>query len=88
MHHEQVVVAGLVMERWTHMSCVADVAVGPDWATLYLITSGERRQGHATAVLEAARAYYEGQGKRFGGSVALNEAMARLYQKLGIHEYR
>ena len=88
MERHQVVVAGLVMERWTHASCVADFAVGPDWATLYLIMSDQRRQGHATALLRAAQAHYEAQGKRFGGSVALNEGMARLYQKLGIHEYR
>jgi GNAT superfamily N-acetyltransferase len=88
MEHRQVRIAGLVLERWTHESCVADFAVGPDWATLYLIMSAKRRQGHATAVLEAAKAYYEDQGKRFGGSVALSEDMARLYQKLGIHEYR
>jgi hypothetical protein len=88
MERHQVVVAGIVMERWTHQSCVADFAVGPDWATLYLIESAQRRQGHATAVLRAAQAYYADQGKQFGGSVALNEGMARLYQKLGIVEYR
>src|SRR5262249_52780588 len=82
--HETITVVGMELDRWTHASCTAEIAVGEDWATLYSIRSTERRQGHATTLLQAARTYYEAQGKRFGGSVALNEAMARLYRTLGI----
>jgi hypothetical protein len=87
MRRENIVLHGLPLERWTHASCTADFAVGPNWATLYLIQSEQRRQGHATALLTAAKAYYESQGKRFGGSAALNAQMRRLYERLGIKEY-
>jgi hypothetical protein len=81
-------VLGMELERWEHESCVADFGVGDDWATLYSISSKTPGKGHATQALIIARQHYEGRGKKFGGSVALSERMRKIYQRLGIEEYR
>lgn len=78
---------GMEFDRWTHKSCQADVAVGDNWATLYSIESKEKRKGHAEELLREIKKYYEGLGKDFGGDVALNKGMRKLYQKLNIKEY-
>lgn len=76
------------LERWTHESCTADFGVGNDFATLYTIESKKEGKGHATQLLIEARHHYEAtQGKKFGGSVALNERMRSIYKRLGIEEY-
>lgn len=75
------------LDQWKYKSCSAEVAVGKDWATIYLIESQQEGKGHATKLMLEMKAYYEKQGLRFGGSVALNERMARLYKKCGIREY-
>lgn len=87
MKRELVTVLGMELERWTHESCVAQFGVGEDWATLYDIESGEPGKGHATALLTEAKAHYEAAGKKFGGTVALNDRMRAIYQRLGITEY-
>lgn len=81
-------VCGMDLERWTHESCEADFAVGPDWATLYSIRSKNEGKGHATQLLIVAKKHYEDKGKFVGGSVALNPRMRAIYQRLGIKEYR
>lgn len=75
------------LDEWQYKSCRAEVATGKDWATIYLIESQQEGKGHATKLLLDMKAYYEKQGLRFGGSVALNDRMARLYRKCGIREY-
>ena len=75
------------LDRWQYKSCLAEVATGKDWATIYLIESQQEGKGHATKLLLDMKAYYEKQGKKFGGSVALNDRMARLYRKCKIREY-
>lgn len=87
MKKEIVNVMGMELERWTNKSCQADIAVGDDWATLYVIESREKRKGHAEELLREAKKYYENLDKDFGGDVALNEGMRKLYQKLNIKEY-
>ena len=87
MKKEMVNVLGMELERWTNKSCVADFGVGDNWATLYSIKSNEEGKGHATELLVEAKKYYEGQGKKFGGDVALNNRMKKIYQELGIKEY-
>jgi len=72
---------------WKYLSCEAEVGSREDWATVYLIESKEPGKGHATTLLLAMKKYYEAKGLRFGGSVALNMRMRRLYQKCQIHEY-
>jgi len=62
-------------------------ATGEGWATLYDIQGKNEGKGHATTLLLAIKEYYERKGLRFGGSVALNERMRRLYQKCEIKEY-
>lgn len=57
------------------------------WATLYDIASKEESRGHATELLTAAKSFYEGTGKTFGGTVALNDRMLKIYERLGITEY-
>ncbi|MCK4414918.1 MAG: hypothetical protein KAY32_15395 [Candidatus Eisenbacteria sp.] len=75
------------LDIWQYKSCSAEVGVGQDWATVYVIVSQQEGQGHATRLLLDMKAYYEKKGLRFGGSVALHERMARLYRKCGIVEY-
>lgn len=75
------------LDEWRYKSCVAEVAAGKDWATIYLINSRQEGKGHATKLLLEMKAYYEKQGLSFGGSVALNDRMASLYKKCGIREY-
>ncbi len=75
------------LDEWQVESCTAHFGVGNDWATLTDIESTIPSQGHATKLLTIAKAYYEKQGKRVGGSIALNERMARLYRKVGYIEY-
>lgn len=84
---QRVKILGMELDEWRHKSCLAHVGVGKDWATIYDIQSQQEGQGHATELLLIMKSYYENQGKIFGGSVALNERMARLYKKCGIREY-
>ena len=84
---EKVNVLGMPLVRWAYESCRAEIGEGDDRATVYLIQSREKGKGHATYLLQAMKKFYEKQGKKFGGSVALNDNMARLYKKLGIPEY-
>jgi len=82
----KVEVLGMLLDEWRYESCVAHCAIGKDWATLYAIESSQESQGHATKLLLTMKEYYQGKGLKFGGSVALNERMRRLYQKCGITE--
>lgn len=85
---DRVTEMGMSLDRWVYKSCEAHFGTGIDWATLYDIRSTEPSQGHATALLTAAKKHYESQGKRFGGSVALNKRMAGIYKALDITEYK
>lgn len=87
MNREIKNIMGMELEEWTNNSCVAHFGIGDDWATLYDIKSKEQGKGHATELLIMAKKYYEKQGKKFGGSVALNDRMRKIYQKLKIEEY-
>ena len=78
-------ILGMPLKEWTYKSCMAHIAEDKDWATIYDIQSQEEGRGHATTLLLEAKEYYK--DKKFGGSVALNPRMARLYRKCGIKEY-
>lgn len=78
---------GMETDQWTHKSCTAEFGLGADWATLYLIESKEEGKGHATELLREAKKFYNKKGKKFGGSVALNDTMKHIYKKLKIKEY-
>lgn len=87
----KVKVLGMELERWTYngyKGCVADFGVGEDFATLYTIESKIKCKGYATLVLIETKKYYEDQGKKFGGTVALNDVMKHIYKKLNIEEYK
>jgi hypothetical protein len=87
MTQKPVNVLGMDLDQWNHESCHAHFGVGDDWATLYHIESADPGKGHATELLTAAKAFYEAQGKRFAGTVALSDRMKRIYERLGITEY-
>jgi hypothetical protein len=87
MKRKKVNIMGMKLIEWTHKSCIAHFGIGKNWATLYDIMSKKKGKGHATELLTKAKQYYESKGKRFGGSVALNDEMRRIYIKLGIKEY-
>jgi hypothetical protein len=78
---------GMPLEQWRYKSCIANFGVGEDWATLYDIHSMEESKGHATYLLTEAKKHYEDKGMRFAGSVALNDRMRSIYQRLDIKEY-
>jgi hypothetical protein len=88
MNPIKVDVLGMELDEWKIDSCTARFGVGEKWATLYDIESAIQGKGHATNLLLEAKSYYEKQGKKFGGSVALNPGMRRIYQKLKIREYK
>ena len=81
-------VLGIELDRWEYGSCVADWGKGDGWATLYSIQSKIPSKGHATECLLRAKKYYEEQGMKVRGSVALNERMSKLYKKVGIEEVK
>ena len=83
---KKVIVLGMPLMEWTYKSCVANIAEGGDWATIYGIESREPGKGHATTLLLEAKDYYK--DKRFGGTVSLNPRMASVYKKCGIKEYK
>ncbi len=83
----KVLVLGMKLDRWVVDSCVADIGVGNDWATVYLIISAEQGKGHAHKLLTMARKYYENKGKVFGSSVALNSRMEGILKELNITNY-
>jgi len=87
IEHEQREILGMVGDHWVNESCTAFFGVGETWATLYSIESRDEGKGHATELLKTAKSYYEGKGLKFGGSVALNNRMSKIYQRLEIKEY-
>jgi hypothetical protein len=87
MIHKKQFVMGMEMEVWKHKSCSAEFGEGPGWATLYLIRSTEPGKGHASELLRFVKQFYEEKGLSFGGTVALNERMRKIYNRLGIKEF-
>ena len=87
MKPEKVNSMGMLVDNWTNKSCEAMVGVGDDWATIYMISSDEQGKGHGTELLLEMKKYYEAEGKKFGSSVALSNAMKHLLTKLNIEEY-
>jgi len=85
--HKIVTILGMRLDEWQYKSCIAHCATGKDWATLYDIESAEQGKGHATKLLLEMKDYYEGKGLTFGGSVALNNRMQRIYQRCGVREF-
>jgi len=83
----KVEILGMLLDEWKYESCTAHCATGKGWATVYDIQSDQESQGHATKLLLIMKEYYQSKRLKFGGSVALNERMRRLYQKCGITEY-
>lgn len=80
-------IMGMELEQWIYGGCVANFGVGNEWATLYDILSKNQGKGEATHLLKEAKKYYEGLGKVFGGSIALNSRMRDIYKRLEIKEY-
>lgn len=80
-------IMGMILHEWTNSGCVAHFGVGDDWVTLYDIYSANQGKGEATELLVKAKKYYEEKKLKFGGSVALNERMRNIYNRLGIKEY-
>ena len=87
MKIEKIEIMGLKLDKCFYKSAFAQVAVGNNWATIYIAASEEEGQGHMTELLRQAKKHYEGLGKTFYGSVALNNTMQHIYNKLGIKEY-
>jgi GNAT superfamily N-acetyltransferase len=90
MEVKEIIEIGMPLTQWTHKGCRAVFATASDWATLYHIETDplERGKGLATQLLTEAKKYYEGKGKKFGGTVALNDTMADIYKRLEIEEYK
>lgn len=71
--------------------CIATVAVNKEekWATVYSIEThpAQRNKGLATSLMKWLKINFESNGYKFGGTVALNPAMKRVYEKSGVTEY-
>lgn len=80
---------GIEVEFWEHKSCTAQVgkSIKGKWATVYYVESEHPGNGHATELLAILKSHYEGQGLEFGSSIALNDRMRYLLEKLQIREY-
>lgn len=85
--YKDIVKLGMPLRLWKYQSCIAEVATGEDWATVYFIQSGDQGKGHCTKLLTYLKEFYEKQGLRFGGTVALNDRMKAIYKRLAIKEY-
>lgn len=85
--HKTIESYGMELEQWNFKSCTAEIGVGENWATVYLIESKDKRKGHAAELLAFVKAYYEKRNKVFGSSVALNPNSKNLLLKLNIKEY-
>lgn len=81
---------GIDLIQWRLGGAIAEFEVNEDekWATLYTIHSQFEGKLHATTLLFIAKTFYESGGFTFGGSIALNDRMRRIYQRLKIQEYR
>lgn len=84
MKPKKVTILGMELEQWQHESCIANIGVGDNWATIYNIKSIDKGKGHATALLIEMQKYYENLGKTFGSTIALSETMEHLLKKLNI----
>lgn len=77
---------GMPLKQFAWKSSQATVAEGDDWAAVYFIESTDRNKGHATELMKILKFIYETKGKTFGGTIALNPAMKRVYEKSGVYE--
>ena len=84
---KSVEVMGMNLIRITYKSCIAHIACGPDWATIYDVKSCEEGKGHCQELCKQAKEFYSQHGKVFGSTVALSPAMKHILQKLEITEY-
>ncbi len=87
MKLNQIESMGMVLDQWTHKSCISEIGIGNNWATIYMIKSKEKGKGHASELIIKMKDHYESKGKTFGSSVALNPIMKHLLNKLNITEY-
>lgn len=77
--------------KWKHCRAMVYVSDEEKWATVSLIEThpDHRNKGQATELMQFLQRLYEKQqGYKFGGTVALNPAMSRVYEKTGIIEYK
>lgn len=82
---------GLCGIDYRYKSCVAEVATGIEedgsqWATIYTVHSSEPNQGHCQTLLRWLQ--YKFRDYDFGCTIALNDKMRYILQKLNIKEYK
>lgn len=75
--------------KWKYCRAMVYENLPEKWATVSLIETHpeHRNQGQATEMMLFLKKMYEKNGFKFGGTVALNPAMKRVYEKTGIKEY-
>lgn len=75
--------------KWKYCRAMVYVNDEEKWATVSLIETHQdhRNKGMATELMLFLRKLYGGKGYTFGGTVALNPAMSRVYEKTGVTEY-
>lgn len=61
------------------------VAEGDGWATIYTVESADQGKGYCQQLLLKLKDIYK--DVKFGCTVALNDKMRHILQKLEIHEY-
>ena len=80
----------ILIYRWKYCRAMVYENAEEKWATVSLIeTKSEyQNQGHATELMLFLKAYYGQKQYDFGGTVALNPAMSRVYEKTNVKEYK
>lgn len=80
----------VLLFKWKHCRALVYENDEEKWATVSFIETHPkfRNQGEATELLNILKYGYEiDKGYDFGGTVALNPAMKRVYEKTGVKEY-
>lgn len=82
---EQIDLMGMPLTSFRYKGVTGTLAEEDDWATIYSVESSNQGKGECQECLKLLKEKF--CNKRFGCTVALNERMRHILQKLQIHEY-
>lgn len=88
--HDPLTNSPVLMHKWKHCRAMVYADDVDMWATVSFIETHPdfRNQGEATELMDFLKRLYHISGHDFGGTVALNPAMSRVYEKTGVREYK
>lgn len=88
--HDPLTNSPVMLYKWKHCRAMVYVNDEEKWATVSLIEThpSHQNKGEATELMMFLKELYQDrQHYTFGGTVALNPAMSRVYEKSGVKEY-